>query len=148
MTRNLFQNINAATLFTDILPLSFNAKFFENFQIIVERNNHMNDDFIPSLVSCLYYFISVCTNNFTFPGCVFIPINPHPKENQYHTMFCVESIIMYMWEFFESKDCPKELLIPQSRRVMGTLTMVLMWRLMQSFCITVKTLIMSNGFCL
>ena len=69
----------------------------------------MKDEFIPSWVSYLYESISIWTNQFTFPGWMFVPRKPYPKGNEYHSICCGDSRILYRWWLVEGKDRPKEL---------------------------------------
>ena len=57
----------------------------------------MKDVFMTSCMSFLYESIYIWNNKFTFPGCVFLPKDPHPKINEYHTLLCGMSGIMYRW---------------------------------------------------
>ena len=43
-------------------------------------------------------------NIFTCPSILFCPRNPHPKGNEYRTIFCGESGIMYVCEVVKRKE--------------------------------------------
>ena len=60
--------------------------------------------FIPSWILFLGESMSVWINKFTCPGSEFFPLAPHPKSNEYHTIFCGKIVIMYVWGGFEGKD--------------------------------------------
>ena len=82
MTDNIFENIVAALSFTDIKHPSFKENLSEIIQMSFVWNDHTEDMFLPSWVSCLYESIHICTNKFTCPGWMFVPSNPHPKGNK------------------------------------------------------------------
>ena len=48
-------------------------------------------------------------NKWTCPGWVFCPRKPHPFGNEYHTICCGLSGILFDMEMVEGKDQPKEL---------------------------------------
>ena len=43
-------------------------------------------------------------NIFTCPSILFCPRNPHPKGNDYCTIFFSESGIIYGWDIFKGND--------------------------------------------
>ena len=69
----------------------------------------MRKIFIPSWVSCLDEYMSIWFNRYTCPGWIFCPCKPHPFGNEYHTIACGFSGIMYAVELWEGKDHPREL---------------------------------------
>ena len=79
-------------------PPSYQDKLYELQQIIVALNGHIQKVFITSWISCLDKSISVWMNNFICLGFVLFPHKSPPKGNEYHTIFCGESGIMYVWE--------------------------------------------------
>ena len=60
---------------------------------------------------------------------MFVPSYPHPKVNEYHAMFCGDTIIMYMLELVEGRDRPKDLGSTKLKTGPGTSDMELMWRM-------------------
>ena len=62
--------------------------------------------------------MSVCINKFTCPIFIFFPCNPHSRGNDYHTIFCVESGIVYGWEIVEGRGR----LIPMGRPEFDTMS--------------------------
>ena len=107
---------------------------------------HTKDVFIPSWMPCLDEYISIWSNKFTCPGWMFVPRNPHPKVNEYHTICCVESRIMYRWELVEGKDRPKDLGREKFETGPGTYIMVIMWRITKPLWGTGKPVIEDSGF--
>jgi hypothetical protein len=53
--------------------------------------------------------MSPWTNPYTCPGWVFCPCKPHPEGNEYHTICCGVTGILFDLELREGKDCPSEL---------------------------------------
>ena len=58
----------------------------------------MQKIFILYWISCLDESMYLCMNKSTCPGFFFYRRKPYPKGNEYHTIFCGESGIMYVWE--------------------------------------------------
>ena len=79
--------------------------------MIVAWNGHTQIIFIPYCISCLDESMYVWMNKFTCPGFVFCPRKPHPKGNDYHTICCGESGIIYVCEIVEGRNH----LIPMGR---------------------------------
>ena len=73
----------------------------------------MHRVFILYWISCLDKSMYVCINKFTYPGFVFCPSNPHPKVNEYHTICCGESGIIYIWEIVDGRNHPITMGIPK-----------------------------------
>ena len=114
--------------------------------MIVACNGHTQIIFIPYWISCLYESMSAWMNKFTCPGFVFFPCKPHPKGNEYHTICCGESGIMYGWEIVEMRDNPITMGWPESDKNPNMNTVGLMLWPMKALCITGKAVIMNSGF--
>ena len=71
-------------------------------------NKRMKEVFLAGWVSCLDESMSVWTSKWTCPGFMFVPRKPHPQGNEYHTIACGLSGILYGMELVEGKDKPKE----------------------------------------
>ena len=78
---------------------------------------------------------------------MFVHRKPHPKGNEYHTICCGESRIIYRWELVEGKDIPKELGRPEFETGPGTNKLALMWRMTEPLRGTGKKLIIYSGLC-
>ena len=57
--------------------------------------------FMPYWISRLDESMSVCINEFTWPGSFLCPSYSHPKDNYYHSIFCGEGGIVYSWYIFQ-----------------------------------------------
>ena len=95
MSGRRFNQILKALSFTSSCTPSYQDKFWEIRKLIAEWNDHMKEVFIPSWISCLDESMSPWTNKFTCPGFIFCPRKPHPKGNEYHSIACGMSRIMY-----------------------------------------------------
>ena len=71
--------------------------------------DNMNTYFRPGYVNCLDESMSIWTNKFTCPGFMFIPRKPWPFGNEYHTVCCCLSGIMWGIDMVEGKDQPRNL---------------------------------------
>jgi Transposase IS4 len=59
--------------------------------------------FSPDWIYCVDESISVWTDMWTCPGWMFVPRKPHPIGNEYHSLCCGVSGVMYTIELVEGK---------------------------------------------
>ena len=74
-----------------------------------------------------------------------MPRKPHPFGNEYHTICCGETGIMYFVELVEGKDRPAQLGRHQHEERGKTVGLLL--RMTKSISGTGKVVIMDSGFC-
>ena len=103
--------------------------------------------FIPYCISCLDESISVRMKKITFPGFVFFPHKPHPKDNKYQTICCGESGIMYGWEIVKGWDHTIPMGKPEFETSPNMKTVGLILQLKILLWIIGKAVIMDSGFC-
>ena len=53
--------------------------------------------------------MSILMNRYTCPGWVFCPCKPHLFDNEYHTICCGETGILFDFEIVEDTDCPHDM---------------------------------------
>ena len=87
--------------------------------------------------------MSVWHNKWTCPGYVFCPQKPHPFGNEYHTICCGLSGLLFAVEMVEGKDRPSEL--ESDPRTKKTTNLLL--RLCKKLFGTGKVVILDSGFC-
>lgn len=104
-----FDSIMKALRYTNTPSPQFRDKFHEIRQLISSFNGHMAEVFKPSWISCLDESMSPWTSRWTCPGWMFVPRKPHPMGNEYHSICCGESGIMFAIEMVEGKDRPPQL---------------------------------------
>ena len=109
ITRTQFEAFLSALPFTDIPSPTFIDKFWEVQQMIEAWGMNMKDNFIPGYMNCLDESMSMLTNKFTCPAFMFIPHKPWPFGNEYHTICCYSSGIMWGIDLVEEKDRPPQL---------------------------------------
>ena len=68
-------------------------------------NANMSTNFIPCWISYLDESMTTGTNNFG-TGWVFLPRNPHPFGNEWHTIYCAMSVVVFFVDIVEGKDQP------------------------------------------
>ena len=56
---------------------------------------NMVENIVPGYMNCLDESMSIWTNKFTCPGFMFVPHKPWPFGNEYHTVCCCTSGIMW-----------------------------------------------------
>ena len=108
MTGWKFERITSSLRLTDTPTPSYRDKFHEVRGLIDAWNEHMLDCFIPGWVSCLDESMSIWTSRWTCPGFMYIPRKPHPMGNEYHSICCTLSEIMFRIELVEGNDEPQQ----------------------------------------
>ena len=104
MPRRRFDAIFHALTLKNLAPPPFKDRFWEVRQLMEEWNRNMKEKFSPSWVTCLDESMSKWIVNFTCPGFMCVPRKPWPMGNEYHTIFCGETKIMFQAELVEGKD--------------------------------------------
>ena len=104
MSRKHFDDILSALQFTSDNPPAFVDMFWEVCAMITAWNSNMNQQFSPGYANCLDVSMSVWTNQFTCPGFMFVPCKPWPFGNEYHSVCCCLSGIMWGIDLMEGKD--------------------------------------------
>ena len=105
MSRKCFNTILSALSFTQHSLTSFGRS--DRCWRCVGVN--MVENFVPGYMNCLDKSMSILTNKFTCPGFMFIPHKPWPFGNEYHTICCCPSGIIWGIDLVEGKDHPRAL---------------------------------------
>ena len=105
----------------------------------------MSTKFIPGWISCLDEPMMIWKNKFG-PGWVVLPRKPHPFGNEWHTICCAMSVVVFFVELVEGKDCPKERGNPEFETDYGS-TGGLMMRTKNPPFDTGKAVVMGSVFC-
>ena len=106
---------------------------------------NMVNVFSPGHMKCLDESMSIWMNKFTCPGFMFIPRKPWPFGNEYHTVCCCKTGIMWGIELVEGKDCPTQLGKPKHDEMRSTVGLLL-WMLVPIFHMGL-VIILDSGFC-
>jgi Transposase IS4 len=69
----------------------------------------MTISFNPGWISCLDESMMVWSSQLTCPGFIFVPIKPHPFGNEWNSICCGISGVMFAIELVEGKDRPPNL---------------------------------------
>ena len=147
MSRNRFDDILSSLTLTNVPPPPFVDKF-HNIRLIADRwNQNMAENFSPAWITCLDESMSVVTNKYTCPGFMFVPRKPHPFGNEWHSICCGVTGVMFAVELVEGKDAPKELSSQREYEALGKTTSLLL-RLTKSIHHQAKVLVvLYSGFC-
>ena len=86
------------------LTLTYQDKLLEVRNTIVAWNDHTKRVFMPYWLLCLNEYMPVWMNKFIFPGFLLFSCKTHPNGNDYHTICCSKSVIMYVWKIFKGRD--------------------------------------------
>jgi hypothetical protein len=110
-------------------------------------NENMQNNFKLGHIVYLDESMSTWTNMHTCPGFMFVPQKTCcPFGNEYHTVCCGNTGIMFAMEIVEGKDAP------QSRQYqefddLGGKTVGLLLRLSKSIWGSERIIILESGFC-
>ena len=144
MSRKWFEAILKALAITARQPPAFRDHFWEVREIIEAWNANMTEQFTPSWVSCLDESMSTWTNKYSCPGWMFVPRKPWPFGNEYHTVCCSLSGILWQMELVEGKDSPSEI-IPKYNNQGKTVGLLL--RVLEPIFTRGNVVILDSGFC-
>ena len=111
MTKHWFNAILSSLNYTNVPFPTFKDKFHEVRQVLDAFNeDRMTEIFSPAWVSSLDESMSVWTSKWTCPGWIYVPRKPHPMGNEYHTICCGKTPILYqLEELVEGKERLAEL---------------------------------------
>ena len=115
-------------------------------EFIAAWNANMHMNYSPSWIVCLDESMSLWTNMFTCPGFVFCPRKPWDRGNEYHTIACGFSTILYFAEMVEGKARPNELGPPEFNINLGK-TIGLLLRITKSIWNSGQVIILDSGLC-
>jgi Transposase IS4 len=145
MSRNRFDDILQSMTYTNIDPPAYLDKFFRIRQLVQEWNENMGLNFKPGWISCLDESMMVWTNEYTCPGFMFVPRKPHPFGNEWHSICCGLSSIMFEVELVEGKDRPTDRGPPEFNHLGKTVGLLL--RMTRSMWGSGKVVVLDSGFC-
>ena len=144
MSRDRFDNILKALTYTDRVPPVYKDPFWEVRQLIEAWNQNMTENFIPSWILCLDESMMRWINKYTCPGFMFVPRKPWPFGNEFHTIACGISGILWRLEIVEGKDQPA-----QEKKEFSEhgKTVGLLLRLTKPIWGTGSVVVLDSGFC-
>ena len=145
MSGNRFNDLCQCLFLTNHAPPSYKDPFWEVRQFMKAWNDNMSKNFMPGWVNCLDESISKWLGQYTCPGFMCIPRKPWPFGNEYHTICCGISGILYAAELVEGKDEPRDR-PPKEFSELGK-TVGLLLRLTRSIWHTSRLVILDSGFC-
>jgi hypothetical protein len=143
MPRSRFEEILTALSYTTTKPTN-DDKFWEVREMITSWNDNMAKAFSPSYISCLDESMSPWTNPFSCQGYIYVPRKPHPFGNEYHSVACGLSRIMWAIELVEGKDGPHGAKKFDER---GGKTVGLLLRMTATHWYSGMCLVLDSGFC-
>lgn len=108
-------------------------------------NANMATIFIASWVVCLDESMSPWLNRWTCPGWIWCPRKPWPFGNEWHSICCAISGIMFAIEILEGKDEPKEV-AEQKKNKYGP-TVGLLLRMTTAIYHSGRVVVLDSGFC-
>ena len=145
MSRGRFSSILAALKFTSMEPPGFVDRFWEIREMLEAWNKNMENEFLASWVCCLDESMSKWLNQYTAPGFMVVPRKPWKCGNEYHTICCSITGILFALELIEGKDRP--ILGPNKEHEEKGKTVGLCLRLTKSLQGTGTIVVMDSGFC-
>jgi hypothetical protein len=145
MSRTRFEEILAVhTLFNTPFP-NYKDDFHPVRGFINAWNTNMTYVFMSAWIVCLDESMSMWTNMWTCPGWVFCPRKPWDCGNEYHTIACGMSSIIFYMEMVEGKARPKEMEKPEFENLGKTVGLLL--RLTRPIWNSGRVVVLDSGFC-
>lgn len=144
MSRNRFEDILYSLDYTLNDPPAYLDRFFYIRDLQDAWNKNMHDNFSPGWACCLDESMMEWTSKYTCPGFMFVPRKPHPFGNEWHSICCGISGIMFAVELVEGKDRPATLKHEHEEK--GK-TVGLLLRLTKRLNGSGKVVILDSGFC-
>ena len=144
MSRNRFEQIISNLKYT-VKPQSYIDRFHEIRQIISCWNTNIQSVFKSGWVTCLDESMSIWFNRWTCPGWMFVPRKPHPFGNEYHTICCGVTGIMFGIDLVEGKDRPTERPLDENANLGSTVSLLL--RMCKPLYSSGKVVVLDSGFC-
>ena len=144
MSRKQFEAILKALSYTSCQCQAFWDRFWEARQMLDAWNSNMMEQFTLSWVNCLDESMSTWTNKYSSPGWMFVPRKPWHFGNEYHTVCCSMSGILWQMELVEGRDSPSQI-IPKFNnegKTVGVLLCVL-----EPIFAKGMVVILDSGFC-
>ena len=92
-----FDKIISRLKYTDEELPHYVGRLFRIRKLVEACNSNMSTNFIPGWISLLGESMMILTNNFG-PGWVVLPRKPHPFRNEWHTIFCAMSVVVFFVE--------------------------------------------------
>jgi len=142
MSRSRFDNILAALTFTNE-SRPHRDRFLQIRALMNAWNENMESAYKPSWLVCIDESMVPWTSEYTAPGWVSVPRKPHPLGNEYHTIACAETNIIFRVEIVEGKDRPPELPVEYSH--LGKIPSLLL-RMTKPIHESRRVVVMDSGF--
>jgi hypothetical protein len=145
MSRTRFDNILSSLQFTNMDPPQYLDRFWEVRQMLDAWNDNMRTTFVCSWIACLDESMSKWVNQYTCPGYMCVPRKPWPFGNEYHSISCGVSGIMFAIELREGKDTPAQRPAKEFDDLGKTVGLLL--RLTRGIWGSGRVIILDSGFC-
>lgn len=149
MSRHRFDEIQSAIRLSKaatVAGVPYRDKFVFVREFLAAWNANMQEQFIPSFLMCLDESMVQWLNKWTCPGWVHLPRKPHPFGNEYHTIACAVTHIIFQVELVEGKDRPTELPKPEFEAELGKMGGLIM-RMTKPVWYSNRIVIMDSAFC-
>lgn len=121
-------------------------KFAKVRGFIEAWNENMSVQYRPSYLVCLDESMVAWTNKHTCPGWTFLPRKPHPMGNEYHTIACAATHIIFHVELVEGKDRPASRGMLQHEAEYGKMGGLIL-RMCESIMSSGRIVVMDSAFC-
>ena len=145
MSRVRFEKILTRIKYTYEEPSHYVDRFVHVWKLVAARNSNMSINFIQGWISCLDESMMIWENKFV-PGWVVIPRKPHTFGNEWHTICCGMSVVVFFVEIVDGKDVPTERGKPDFESYYGE-TGGMMMPVTNPLFVAGKDMAVYSGFC-
>ena len=152
MSRNRFEQIS---LFTSKYTINERPSYIDRFHEICQMistlwNENIRNVFQSSWIACLDESMSIWFNRWTCPRWISVPCKkPHPFGNEYHSICCGVTGIMFRVDLVEGKDRPRERPPPPNEHsnLGSTVSLLLCMCKPLLYATSGKVVVLGSGFC-
>mmetsp|Transcript_15789 Transcript_15789/g.24035 ORF Transcript_15789/g.24035 Transcript_15789/m.24035 type:complete len:151 (-) Transcript_15789:414-866(-) len=104
MSRDRFDKLLSVLVFADSHPPPYKDPFAPINQLVDAWNKNMSECFSSGYITCLDESMSPWMSQFTCPGFMFVPRKPWLFGNEWYTIACGHSKVMFQVELVKGKD--------------------------------------------
>jgi hypothetical protein len=147
MSRDRFDEITQNLTYTNKEPPPYKDRFWQIRDVIQAWNDNMADEFQAGWITVLDESMSKWVNKYTCPGFMVVPRKPWPLGNEYHSIVCSQSDVMFAIELVEGKDVPSHRDHPRFEHHEKGKTVSKLIRLTKSLQGRGSIVVLDSGFC-
>lgn len=120
-------------------------KFCNIRDFIQAWNSNMKKNFTPSYIVCLDESMVAWMNRYSCPSWMHVPRKPHPFGNEYHTIACGDTHVIFRVELVEGESKPSHIKLRFEGEYGKTAALLL--RMSETIWKSRRVIVLDSGFC-